>query len=287
MIFYNALKTYCLLAVLPGMGALALAAAPANTSRVDFQITDHADPPMHLEVRLAPLAEVLSTLSTKTGVPIHYSVLPEGLVSATCLGANLKLIVECLLSGKADLIVRNPQVGKSGKPSSAMEMWILGARYNPTPMCADTLPPPMVADPTPAPPAPSAFAETEAIEGLLASAKAADATTRASAIGALLSVGKAGDARIKATLTAALSDPDANVRAQAISSLAYREGAAATAAIQTVLQDEDAGVRLMAVAGIVADEALLQQAVNDDDENVRQLALSKLKQLQDNRRDRQ
>jgi hypothetical protein len=44
---------------------------------------------------------------------------------------------------------------------------------------------------------------------------------------------------------------------------------------------------VVAVAGIVADEALLQQAVNDNDENVRQLALSKLKQLQDNRSSQQ
>jgi HEAT repeat protein len=111
-------------------------------------------------------------------------------------------------------------------------------------------------------------------------AKAKDATVRADAIGALMSGGREGDANVKKVLEEALTDPNANVRAQAISSLAQREGSAATAVLQDALHDTDAGVRLMAVGGVGNNPALLQQAVNDDDETVRNLAISKLEELQ-------
>ena len=77
----------------------------------------------------------------------------------------------------------------------------------------------------------------------------------------------------------ALTDQDDNVRAQAISSLAHREGAGAVAAIQEALHDKSIDVRVMAVDGIVNDKALLEQAANDSDEIVKSLAIEKLKAL--------
>ena len=84
---------------------------------------------------------------------------------------------------------------------------------------------------------------------------------------------------VKAALEQALTDQDANVRAQAISSLAHREGSGAAAAIQEALHDSAVDVRMMAVDGITDDIALLQQAINDSDETVRSLAAIKLEEL--------
>ena len=246
--------------------------------RVQLVITDDPNVTLQLEVKQASLNEVLAIISSKTGVVIHYSVLPEGLVSAICVGATPQKIVECLLARKADLIVRNQE-----KTAKAAEMWILGTRYSDVINCtAATSPvsPALTQTVTATPQSPFNAQETEQVEELLAQAKSKDNTLRASVIGALMSVGKAGDAKIQRVLEAALTDPDASVRAQAVSSLTHRDGAAAIPVLQNALQDSDASVRLMAVDGIVDDAALLQQAINDDDETVRQLAITKLEALQ-------
>jgi len=116
-------------------------------------------------------------------------------------------------------------------------------------------------------------------EELIKMAQSKNPSDRAEAIGALLAGGRKGDPQVKATLLEALADKDANVRAQAISTLAHREGSGATAAIQEALHDHSVDVRIMAVDGITDDAAMLQQAINDSDETVRSLATTKLEEL--------
>ena len=106
---------------------------------------------------------------------------------------------------------------------------------------------------------------------------------RAEAIGRLMAGGREGDVAVKETLEAALSDPDARVRVQAISSLAHREGAGASAALHEAMHDSDVSVRLTAVDNAKDDIALLQQALNDSDATVRQLAGIRLEPLLKNR----
>ena len=271
---------------------VAVAAAEKKLSAegyVEFVISDYKGSELQLEVRQMPLERVFSTITAKTGVPIHYSVVPEGLVTATCVGATLKQIMECLLAHKADLIVRYPKPStqtqaRVSDKNQPVEMWVLGSRFAGAANCSGFNVPQQTIN-TPPLKSPdgqgdAAEAEPDQTDDLLKMAKSKDAIVRADAIGALMAAGREGDANVKTVLEEALTDPNANVRAQAISSLAHREGSAATAALQDALHDSDAGVRLMAVDGAGNNLALLQQAVNDDDEAVRNLATSKLEELQ-------
>ena len=255
---------------------------PADKAHTDLVISDSQGAEFQMEVRQMPMSQVLEEIALKSKVPIHYSVLPEGLVTATCAGSTLKQVLECLLDRKADLIVRYQRSPANvGSQGQVAEAWILGSRLDGSIARADC----------PAAGAAGkasltlnmhendANAESDQTDSLLKSAESKIPAERAEAIGALLSGGRKGDPAVKAALEQALTDQDANVRAQAISSLAHREGSGATAAIQEAMHDKSTDVRMMAVDGITDDTALLQQAINDSDETVRSLARVKLEEL--------
>lgn len=233
-----------------------------------------------LEARQVPLAQVLNKIAKQTQVPIHYSVLPEGLVTATCVGSTLKHVLACLLDHKADLIVR---YSKQGEPvntnNHVAEAWILGSRLDGYPVTRIDC----VADAEAAlalrQKERQAAAEAKEVDDLLNRTKSKIPSERADAIGALLAVGREGDPNINAALEEALHDSDATVRSQAISTLSHRDSASARAALQEALQDSSPDVRMMAVDGITDDLSLLQQAVNDSDETIRNLATMKLDEL--------
>jgi hypothetical protein len=237
---------------------------------------------LQLEVRQMPLAKVLDAIVKKTNVPIHYSVLPEGFITATCVGTSLKPVLECLLNRKADIIVRYSKDKSSPTNNNQIaEAWILGSKLEVAPSsqaCA-----------TPVDKGSLSLINTgqetepkpDQTDELLKIAKSKNANERAEAIGSLLAIGSKGGPKIKAMLEEAVHDQDANVRAQAVSTLThlddYKDSTAEV--IQEALQDGSVDVRMMAVDGIVDDVALLQQAINDSDETVRSLAEFKLEQL--------
>ena len=286
----------CIIVLLIGYPGLSVAQISANdpamtpsNAMADLVMTDSKGSEFQLKVKQMPLAQVLDSIAHKTQVPIHYSILPEGLVTATCVGATLKQVLECLLNGKADLIVNNPQgLANSDSKGQVAEAWILGSRLADA---TDTATATAIAE------CPTSVGQTadngsftlsqklqdaeaaaDRIDELLKTAQSKNPTDREEAIGQLLAEAQ-GNPEINAVLERALTDPDENVRAQAISSLAHREGANATGAIQVALNDDSADVRLMAVDSITNDVGLLQQAVNDSDETVRSLATIKLEQL--------
>ncbi len=286
--FLNSIARYfvpaALAACLAGFASKTIANVtekPLEKTRIDFVSTAHKGSELQLEARQAPLAQVLENIATKTHVPIHYSVLPEGLVSATCVGSTLKVVLECLLDGKADLIVRYSD-RDTHAAGNVVETWVLGSRLDG-----------VVAKNCPMPAAPNdtdsnAFDENQAqieveqlrTQELLKLAQSKNPEERADAIGAFLSEGGEGDPEIKAVLEQALTDTDDNVRAQAVSTLSHREGGASTeAVIREAMRDSSPAVRMMAVDSITNDVALLQQAVNDSDETIRNLAALKLEQL--------
>ena len=230
-----------------------------------------------------PLSQVLDTIAVKSHIPIHYSVLPEGLVTATCAGSTLKQVLECLLDKKTNFIMnyahRNNPINQK---EQASEVWILGSNFEPTRNNEECAVKQSVVNNdhlTFQENASTENSEANQTESLLIMAQSKNASERASAMGALLAEGRVGDPHVKAVLEQGLTDTDANVRAQAISSLAHREGNAVLPAIQEALRDPSAEVRLMAVDGITDDAALLQQAINDNDETVRNLAKLKLDAL--------
>jgi hypothetical protein len=211
---------------------------------------------------------VLEDIFLKSKIPLHYSVLPEGLVTATCVGSTLKQVLECLLDHKADLIVRYQNNADKDKLKIA-EAWILGSKIsytNESNTCAMTS-------------ENNLKIEVDQTSELLNLSESKDPKERVEAISALLSAGRPGDPAVKAALERALTDQEDSVRAQAISSLARREGAGAKAMLQKALHDKAVDVRMMAVDGITDDISLLQEAINDKDETIRALATLKLEQL--------
>lgn len=242
---------------------------------------------LQLEVRQMPMKNVLTSIAQKTRVPIHYSVLPEGLMTATCVGSTLKQVLECLLDGKADLIVRHSR--NAAKPKSTghlVEAWVLGTRLDATITKADC---PVTDKVGSSLSLKESQQENEmqatpnSSDALLEIARAKNVDGRADAIGALLAAGTKGDPQIQEMLEEAVHDEDANVRAQALSTLTHwsNDTESVLAALQEGIHDNSVDVRLMAVDGITDDVGLLQQAVNDSDEVVRTLAATKLQELAD------
>ena len=116
---------------------------------------------------------------------------------------------------------------------------------------------------------------------LLKIAQTGTAKDRAEAISSLLSIGRQNDPKVKAMLEEAVHDKDAEIRAQAVSTLTHRDDYRENAAeiIQEAMHDSSADVRMMAVDGITDDLDLLEQALNDSDEVIRAFAASKLQEL--------
>lgn len=239
-----------------------------NNSQTNFVTTSEMGAEYQLEVRQMPLVKVLEDIFLKSKIPLHYSVLPEGLVTATCVGTTLKKVLECLLDHKADLIVRYQNNADKDKQKIA-EAWILGSKIsytNESNTCSITS-------------ENNLKIEVDQTSELLKLSESKDPKERVEAISALLSAGRPGDPAVKAALERALTDQEDSVRAQAISSLARREGAGAKAILQKALHDNAVDVRMMAVDGITDDISLLQEAINDKDETIRALATLKLEQL--------
>jgi hypothetical protein len=282
----------CVIVLLIGFVGVAVAQTPVNApvktsgkAFSDLVISDSKGAELQLEVRQMPLVQVLDAIAKKTHVPIHYSVLPEGLVTATCVGTTLKQVLECLLDRKADLIVRYPRTpAKAGSKWQVAEAWILGSRLDGAVAKADC---PVTGRSEGSlslrqnQEGAEAQSKPDETDKLLKIAKSKNARDRAEAIGSLLAIGRKGDPQMKAMLEEAVHDQDANVRAQAVSTLTHRDDFRenATEIIQEAMQDSSVDVRLMAVDGITDDVGLLQQAINDSDETVRGIAEIKLEQL--------
>lgn len=231
---------------------------------------------LQLEVRQTPLPAVLDKLAQTTHVPIHYTVLPDGLVTATCVGSTVKPILECLLAKQLDLVFRTAENATAANPIA--EVWIMGSNLAnlaaSDKTCIATRQQPLEAR--------DQDAETDpanATEAWLAQSASKDPGDRAAAIGGLLASEAPDDPRVKATLAKALSDRNPAVRAQAVSALASFDSDNAAEILRDALRDDSVDVRLSAVAGIGDNAALLQQAVNDRDETVSALAAEKLDAL--------
>jgi hypothetical protein len=272
----------CLFLLLSGKLLAAVDISQPGEQKIRLAMTNDTGVELQLEARQAPLAQVLDSIASKTGVRINYSVLPDGLVTATCVGSTVKKVIECLLMGKADLVYRYAQhASKADSKRPLEEVWVLGEKFGTDQSNSVVCPStgnqqhefPVAASNSITGP------EPDHTDELLTMARSKNPAERVEAIGRLMSEGRKGDANVKATLEAALLDPEARVRVRAISSLAHREGAEAGPALQEALRDSDASVRITAVDNAGSDIALLKQALTDNDSTVRQLAEIKLAPL--------
>lgn len=99
--------------------AASAAVQPRIQPNVHIALSQQKDSAIRLEVRQTPLAQILKEIATKTGANIHYSVLPEAPVTATCVGANVGQIMDCLVAKQVGLVAHKPQ---KDKPA---EFWLL------------------------------------------------------------------------------------------------------------------------------------------------------------------
>lgn len=247
-------------------------------SGIDFQQTSVE---LRLQVNQALLPDVLQTISDKTGVAIHYSVLPEAPVSATCIAESVKKVLKCLLGDTVDMAFRYPEGRKDAQSRQPLEVWLLGSSlaHTETAGCGGN-----VTGPDPAPdrakrvanqlsePDPEqklAFRKQMAVSG--------NPLDRAQALSYLAVHAPDGDEDFQAILDNALTDASGEVRGQAIAALVRRQGEQASLPLlQQALLDEEVSVRLMALQQVKASATLIQQALSDQDESVRQFAAMKL-----------
>lgn len=233
---------------------------------------------LQVEAKQVDLGKLLNEIALKTGIKLHYSVLPKVPVTATCVGATAKQVLECLLGENVDMAFRYPEnKSASVQQVNPEEVWILGSSLHAQDNAGGCSSGRAAAN--------SKLAGENGIADnasptlqLLRKANAKSVNDRADAIANLaVDEGSENDASVRTALERALSDKSAQVRAQAINALAFREGEAAVSGqLQQALQDSDAGVRMMAVDNIDSDRALLQQALHDRDAGVRDLAQLKL-----------
>lgn len=240
-----------------------------------------------LDVTKMKLPSTLKLIAKSQQLAIHITDLPDTLMSTTCTGTELSQLLECLLDNKADLIVRYKQVNpiKHHNKAQIAEAWVVTSTSGDDKKTTEnqtTVDMTGQDNPLPAPLINNDGNGTVKVDDLLDKAQSNDKKQKALALGALLMEGHKGDPAVRAVLEQALADQDPEVRAQAVSGLAHREGSDALFAVEQGLQDDSEDVRLIAVEGIKGDIALLQRAINDSDEAVRSLAEIKLQLLTDN-----
>ncbi|NOS75948.1 MAG: HEAT repeat domain-containing protein, partial [Methyloglobulus sp.] len=208
-------------------------------------------------------------------VLIHYSALPEAPVTATCVGENVGQIMDCLVAKQVGLVAHKPQ---KDKPP---EFWLLGSSVGSCQAVTVAASPiqKIAAEPTPEALAAAELALQEQTDHLLKQTQSKDPNQRAEGIGNLGAVGPKDDPAVDEALRTAMNDKNADVRAQAIRSIVLRGGEEVAGQQGLALKDNDVNVRLTAVSDIQDDEILLQQALNDSDQSVRDLAKDKLQDL--------
>jgi HEAT repeats len=194
---------------------------------INLTLSKQANTAIRLEVRAAQLAQILKAIADKTGVNIHYSVLPEAPVTATCVGANVGQIMDCLIAKQVGLVAHKPQ---KDKPA---EFWLLGSSVGSCqavtvaatlcPVQAPSIPAVVEQQPMYTPEEQEQIDQgvQEQLNRFLEQAKSEQPGPRAEAIANLTSGGGIkDDPNIRRVLEEALTDKDANVRAQAIESMA-------------------------------------------------------------------
>lgn len=259
------------------------ASAPvaSNPSAIEISLSDEHDSAIRLAARQASLGKILKQLADKTGARIHYSALPEAPVTATCAGANVRQIMECLLARQVGLVANKPE---QDKPD---EFWLLGSSVG---SCqAISIEPELpkntdITQPVQVPVSLEAQAEAdeavhEQSERLLKQAQSKDPFLRGEALNNLGAQGDKSDANVDEALRNGLSDKDASVRAQAITGIARRGGVEVADLLGQALKDQDVNVRMTAVSVVPDDATILQQALNDTDATIRSLAKDKLNDL--------
>lgn len=262
--------------------AAGVGAQQSQASHVRVDLRGGEPKGIELEARQAPLSQVLDAIALRLDISIHYSVLPTEPVSATCLGETVKEVMDCLLGPRANLVFRYRNGFLQGEGTGVpVELWVLGSSF------AERSPSSAQAEcgrvsGNNEPPAHAVVVDSGLTEKLLHMAGSEDPMERIGALSQLAGARSVDPGVAEKILQAALSDPNPDVRGQAIYALAQRGWEGAAAFLHEALKDSAPAVRLLAVDGLGSDAesiAWLRQALRDDDEAVRELAAMKLEML--------
>ncbi|MEQ1559537.1 MAG: HEAT repeat domain-containing protein [Methyloglobulus sp.] len=232
-----------------------------------------------LEARQAPLADILQTITEKTGAQIHYSVLPEGPVSATCAGKTAQAVMECLVAKQIGLVAH-----KATKTKPA-EFWLLGSSVGScravTVAACPVIAQPVVEQPPTAEEQSAIDAanlqQTEMFLGQIKTSKTLEQKTEA--LANLASSAKIDNPDVRRALDDALDDKEPALRVQAINTLAHLDKDNMAEVLSRGMKDKDIHVRLAAVDKAQDVPEILEQALADSDKNVRDYANAKLAEL--------
>lgn len=263
------------LLTLPGLLFAADAVRPCGECKL--RIEGGGAAAIRVQAERVPLARVLDEIESWTGVRVHYPVLADEPISAICEGATVREVIECLTGAGSNLMFRYGRETATGDRSGRLEeLWVvqMGARETGPPNGTGRSGNAAAGDAARL----AESAETD-IRTLMALATADQPVRRAQGLARLVAEAPADDNGVRTRLEAALSDPDAGVREQAVAGLAKLGGDGLPNVLQQAMRDGDASVRLMAVSKAAADAsgtALLQAALADADETVRALAAMKL-----------
>jgi hypothetical protein len=229
-----------------------------------------------LETRQAPLSSILEKIAQTTHIPIHYDVLPEEPVTVTCAAQTISNLLECLLGDRVDRVYRypHPALTRLNVTAQPEEIWLLATNTPVKPGIRENIPAPVNALETP-----ELSEEQAQLEAILKEAASKNSGNRATALTNLGLIGQTDNLEIRKTLEEALTDKNANIRTQAIASLMQREGENANQEAQQALKDNDINVRMAVISNVFNDSAILQQALNDRDNSIRELAKAKLDNL--------
>lgn len=266
---------HLLLVIAALLASAAVDAAALLDGSIDFQQRGRD---WYLHSQQANLANILTEITAKTGVRIHYSVLPDAPVSSTCVGTSVKVVLQCLLGDKVDMAFRDPDAVKGSHPQS-QEVWLLGSSLADADACekpsnrTNVLPNTVTQTPQEA-------AEPSAEEKLTfrkQMAASSDPQVRSQAIAYLAANVGPEDKEFRQILDAALRDENAEIKGQALVSLVAWEGEqSAMPELQQILLESDESMRLM-VLQLVTEKSLIQRALHDESIKVRQFAALKLR----------
>lgn len=246
-----------------------LTSAASNSQSASFvKLIQSAEGEWRLQAQQTDLPQLLDKIAEQAQLRVHYSVLPATTVSATCIGANVVALLQCVFKGSANIVSR-----KANTQTAKDEVWVMssslaGANTVVSASCQNALANASASEPN------------DRAEQWLKLAMAKDTEQRAQAIAELTHADMAYDAKVRGVLQNALSDKQPKVRARAIAAFAGREGEMAAAEeLRKALQDSSSDVRISAIDMIEKDESLLQLAVQNSDQSVREMAQMKLELL--------
>jgi len=208
------------------------------------------------------LTDAIEAIIKATGITIHYSMLPNAVVSFDCKG-SLDQVLLCLLSNRADMVLRRASnLKKSGLITQVTEVWLLSRL---SVASKDTPNETKAQDQN---------QQIDKTEYFLAQVQ--NPSQRAEGILKLGVLAPKDDLRVRSVLRQGLVDENPIVRAEAVFALARYDGDEAISEIRQAFNDENPGVRMKALQSAGEDRLILLQALNDSDLGIQGFAASKL-----------